>query len=146
MTFSMTCCLIEVFTFISIVIMCILLFIPISIYNSSKRMYGKENRMPVKQGVMYELNLDKSQGPYLSKDIMHSNPKSIALLAGSQIVKSFSTLNQTLKLTETKQKQYDMTLSSIESFSALIKSLEDEIDRNAKCDSKLKVEEFKLRN
>ena len=39
-----------------------------------------------------------------------------------------------------------MTLSSIESFSALIKSLEDEIDRNAKCDSKLKVEEFKLRN
>lgn len=67
-------------------------------------MYGKENRMPVKQGVMYELNLDKSQGPYLSKDIMHSNPKSIALLAGSQIVKSFSTLNQTLKLTETKQK------------------------------------------
>jgi hypothetical protein len=67
-------------------------------------MYGKENKMPVKQGVMYELNLDKSQGPYLSKDIMHSNPKSIALLAGSQIVKSFSTLNQTLKLTETKQK------------------------------------------
>ena len=53
---------------------------------------------------MYELNLDKDQGPYLSKDIMHSNPRSIALLAGSQIVKSFSTLNQTLKLTETKQR------------------------------------------
>ena len=62
-------------------------------------MLGKENRFPVKQGVMYELNLDKDQGPYLSKDIMHSNPKSIALLAGSQIVKSFSTLNQTLKFT-----------------------------------------------
>lgn len=67
-------------------------------------MLGKENRSPTKQGVMYELNLDKDQGPYLSKDIMHSNPKSIALLAGSQIVKSFSTLNQTLKLTETKQR------------------------------------------
>jgi len=62
-------------------------------------MYGKENRIPGKQGAMYELNLDKSQGPYLSKDIMHSNPKSIALLAGSHIVNSFSTLNQTLKLT-----------------------------------------------
>lgn len=67
-------------------------------------MLGKENRSPTKQGVMYELNLDKDQGPYLSKDIMHSNPRSIALLAGSQIVKSFSTLNQTLKLTETKQR------------------------------------------
>lgn len=67
-------------------------------------MYEKENRVPVKQGVMYELNLNKSQGPYLSKDIMHTNPKSIALLAGSQIVKSFSSLNQTLKLTENKQK------------------------------------------
>ena len=62
-------------------------------------MIGKENRIPGKQGVMYELNLDKDQGPYLSKDIMHSNPRSIALLAGSQIVKSFSTLNQTLRLT-----------------------------------------------
>ena len=67
-------------------------------------MIGKENRIPGKQGVMYELNLDKDQGPYLSKDIMHSNPRSIALLAGSQIVKSFSTLNQTLRLTETKQR------------------------------------------
>ena len=67
-------------------------------------MYGKENKAPSKQGVMYELNLDKSQGPYLSKDIMHSNPKSISLLAGTQIVKSFATLNQTLKLTETKQR------------------------------------------
>ena len=95
---------------------------------------------------MYELNLDKDQGPYLSKDIMHSNPRSIALLAGSQIVKSFSTLNQTLKLTETKQRQYDSTLSSIENFTAMIKSLDDEIERNVKVDRRLKVEEGKLRN
>ena len=62
-------------------------------------MLGKENKTPAKQGVMYELNLDKYQGPYLSKDIMHTNPKSIALLAGSQIVKSFTSLNQSLKFT-----------------------------------------------
>lgn len=67
-------------------------------------MYEKENRIPLKQGVMYELNLNKSQGPYLPKDIMHTNPKSIALLAGSHIVNSFSSLNRTLKITETKQK------------------------------------------
>lgn len=109
-------------------------------------MLGKENRIPVKQGVLYELNLEKSQGPYLSKDIMHSNPKSISLLAGSQIVSSFSTLNQTLKLTETKQKEYDNTLSSIENFTALIKSLDDEIAMNMKVDRKLKIEEVKLRN
>lgn len=60
--------------------------------------------MPTKQGVMYGLNLDKEQGPYLSKDIMHSNPRSITLLAGSQIMNSFTSLNQTLKLTENKQK------------------------------------------
>jgi hypothetical protein len=110
------------------------------------KMLGKENRAPFKQGVMYELNLDKDQGPYLSKDIMHSNPRSIALLAGSQIVKSFATLNQTLKLTETKQKEYDLSLSSIESFTATIKNVEDEIERTMKNDSKLKVEEIKLKS
>jgi hypothetical protein len=67
-------------------------------------MFQKENQPPVRQGVMYQLNLDKEQGPFLSKDIMHSNPRSITLLAGSQIMKSFTSLNQTLKLTETKQK------------------------------------------
>jgi hypothetical protein len=67
-------------------------------------MFQKENQPPARQGVMYQLNLDKEQGPFLSKDIMHSNPRSITLLAGSQIMKSFTSLNQTLKLTETKQK------------------------------------------
>ena len=67
-------------------------------------------------------------------------------MAGSQIVSSFSTLNQTLKLTETKQKEYDNTLSSIENFTALIKSLDDEIAMNMKVDRKLKIEEVKLRN
>jgi hypothetical protein len=67
-------------------------------------MFEKENKIPVKQGVLYELTLGKDSGPYLTKDIMHSNPKSIALLAGSQIVKSFASLNQSLNLCETKQK------------------------------------------
>lgn len=67
-------------------------------------MFQKENNPPAKQGVMYQLNLDKEQGPYLNKDIMHSNPRSITLLAGSHIMNSFTSLNQTLKLTETKQK------------------------------------------
>ena len=62
---------------------------------------------------MYELNLDKDQGAYLSKDIMHSNPRSITLLAGSQIMNSFTTLNKTLKLTEAKQKEYSTSLSAI---------------------------------
>jgi len=67
-------------------------------------MFEKENKAPVKQGILYELTLGKDNGPYLTKDIMHSNPKSISLLAGSQIVKSFASLNQSLNLCETKQK------------------------------------------
>ena len=84
-------------------------------------MIGKENKSPTRQGVMYELSIDKDQGPYLTKDIMHSNPKSISLLAGSQIVKSFASLNQTLNLTQNKQKEITQTLSSIDSFSATLK-------------------------
>ena len=67
-------------------------------------MFEKENKAPVKQGVLYQLSLGKDNGPFLTKDIMHNNPKSIAMLAGSQIVKSFASLNQTLNLCETKQK------------------------------------------
>lgn len=105
----------------------------------------KENQLPAKQGVMYELNIDKDQGPYLSKDIMHSNPRSITLLAGSQIMNSFSSLNQTLKLTETKQKEYTQSLSSIESFSAIVQNIEEGIQINLVKDKKLKAEEIKLR-
>ena len=74
-------------------------------YNSSiPEMFEKENHPPTKQGVQYRLPLGKSDGPFLAKDIMHSNPRSIALLAGSNMVKSFGSLNQTLSLCNTKQK------------------------------------------
>jgi hypothetical protein len=67
-------------------------------------MFDKENKQPSRQGVLYELSLGKDNGPYLSKDIMYSNPKSIALLAGSQIVKSFSSFNASMNMSESKQK------------------------------------------
>jgi hypothetical protein len=77
---------------------------------------------------------------------MHSNPRSITLLAGSQIIKSFTTLNQTLKFTDNKQKEFTETLSSIESFKATIKSVEQEIQISISADRKLKMEENKLRH
>ena len=64
----------------------------------------KENKVPTKQGVLYELRLGKESGAYLPKDIMYDNPKSIALLAGSQIVKSFSSLNASMAISENKKK------------------------------------------
>jgi hypothetical protein len=76
-------------------------------------MFEKENKQPCRQGVLYELNLGKDNGPYLSKDIMFSNPKSIALLAGSQIVKSFSSFNACMNVSENKQKEYNQNLSYV---------------------------------
>lgn len=60
--------------------------------------------MPTKQGVLYELRLGKERGAYLPKDIMYDNPKSISLLAGSQIVKSFTSLNASMAISDNKQK------------------------------------------
>jgi hypothetical protein len=60
--------------------------------------------MPVKQGVLFELRLGKESGAYLPKDIMYDNPKSISLLAGTQIVRSFTSLNASMALSGNKQK------------------------------------------
>ena len=43
-------------------------------------MIKKENWPPIKQGVFYQLNLNKNSGPFLSKDIMNNNPISNNLL------------------------------------------------------------------
>jgi len=43
-------------------------------------MIKKENLPPIKQGVFYQLNINKNSGPFLPKDIMHDNPKSNMLL------------------------------------------------------------------
>lgn len=49
-------------------------------------MFKKENRIPSKQGIFYQLPLNKNNGPYLSKDIMYNNPKSNALLTNPDIL------------------------------------------------------------
>ena len=50
-------------------------------------MNRKENQPPTKQGIFYELNLTKNDGPYLCKDIMYNNPKSNNLLLNSCILR-----------------------------------------------------------
>ena len=49
-------------------------------------MSQKENTIPLKQGVFYQLNLSKNNGPFLSKDIMYSNHKSNNLLTNHGIL------------------------------------------------------------
>lgn len=51
---------------------------------------------------------------------MYNNPKSIALLAGSQIVKSFSSLNQSMNICEMKQKEYNQTIGYVENINSTI--------------------------
>jgi len=61
-------------------------------------MLKKENQPPTKQGVFYQLNLNKNNGPYLSKDIMYNNTRSNPLLTTPAILnehkKMVETLNQ----------------------------------------------------
>jgi len=61
-------------------------------------MLKKENQPPTKQGVFYQLNLNKNNGPYLSKDIMYNNTRSNTLLTTPAILnehkKMVETLNQ----------------------------------------------------
>ncbi len=70
---------------------------------------------------------------------MHNNPKSIALLAGTQIVRSFASLNQSMNLSEAKQKEYYQSLTHVDSLSTTIQSLEEEIQLNVGKDRKLKI-------
>jgi hypothetical protein len=70
---------------------------------------------------------------------MHNNPKSIALLAGTQIVRSFASLNHSMNLSETKQKEYYQSLTHVDSLSTTIQNLEEEIQLNVSKDRKLKI-------
>ncbi|CAK94025.1 unnamed protein product (macronuclear) [Paramecium tetraurelia] len=45
---------------------------------------------PSKQGGLYSLNLGQNNGPYLPKDIMLTNQKSLKLLQGDEVSKSVS--------------------------------------------------------
>lgn len=58
----------------------------------------KENIYPTKQGEYYKLNLGTENGPFLIKDIMHSNKSSISLLNGRQVLQSFNSMNSTLNI------------------------------------------------
>ncbi len=46
-------------------------------------MYAQKEELPrpQKQGGLYSLNLGQNNGPYLSKDVMASNQKSLSLVA-----------------------------------------------------------------
>lgn len=47
--------------------------------------FNTENDRPRKQGGLYALDIGKNIGPFLPKDIMPNNPKSISLLVGSEV-------------------------------------------------------------
>lgn len=69
-------------------------------------MLKKENRPPSKQGVFYQLNLNQNNGPFLTKDIMHSNHKSHQMLTTSSSFKTHQSLTSTLsQLTKTSENQ-----------------------------------------
>lgn len=51
-------------------------------------MFNFNSNRPVKQGTKYGLSLGQNDGPYLVKDVMMSNQKSLQLLTGNQIARS----------------------------------------------------------
>ncbi len=77
---------------------------------------------------------------------MYDNPKSIALLAGSQIVKSFSSLNATMAISDNKQKEYSQTLSTVDSIAATIRLVQEDITAAETQSTKLRYEEMRLRH
>lgn len=96
--------------------------------------------------MLYELRLGKETGAYLPKDIMYDNPKSIALLAGTQIVKSFASLNAAMTLTDHKQKEYSQILSSVDSLAAALRALQEDVLVVEGQSSRLRYEETRLRH
>ena len=93
----------------------------------------KENSMPIllnKQGIFYQIPLGKNNGPFLSKDIMHSNPKSISLLTGSEILRFHTSMVNTLHLFEDKstaKSSLGVKTPHIENFASTFKYLEGEL-------------------
>lgn len=51
-------------------------------------MFNFVEQRPTKQGTKYGISLGQNNGPYLIKDMMVSNPKSIQFLTGNQIANS----------------------------------------------------------
>lgn len=59
-------------------------------------MFQKENQIPRKQGAFYQLNLNKNNGPFLSKDIMFTNPRSTTLITNPDILREHQKVAETL--------------------------------------------------
>lgn len=77
----------------------------------------EQSDRPKKQGGLYSLDLGKNIGPFLPKDIMPNNPKSIGLLVGTevrhpimQIVRSHIVMVKSLEETQAKMKKSDSSL------------------------------------
>lgn len=87
-------------------------------------MFKKENLPPVKQGVFYELNLSKNNGPYLSKDIMYNNPRSNNLLTNTAILNEHKKMVETLTQLDKTAKMQHTKDESTENFSAVAKLCE----------------------
>lgn len=61
-------------------------------------MFNFDSNRPTKQGTKYGLSLGQNDGPYLVKDVMMTNQKSVQLLTGNQIAKAgVSTLRNSVK-------------------------------------------------
>ena len=80
--------------------------------------YKKENVPPAKQGVFYQLSLSKNNGPFLSKDIMYSNPKSNTLLSTPSALSKHKKMVETLTQLERTAKMQHSHEEKTENFSA----------------------------
>lgn len=87
-------------------------------------MFKKENHPPTKQGVFYELNLSKNNGPYLSKDIMYNNPRSNNLLTNTAILNEHKKMVETLTQLDKTAKMQHTKDESTENFAAVAKLCE----------------------
>lgn len=78
----------------------------------------------MKQGVFYELNLNKNNGPYLSKDIMYNNPRSNNLLTNHTILNEHKKMVETLTQLEKTAKMQHTKEEKTENFAAIAKMCE----------------------
>lgn len=87
-------------------------------------MLKKENLPPIKQGVFYQLNLNKNSGPFLAKDIMFNNPKSNMLLTNHEMHHEHQKMMETLSHLEKTGKMQPSHETKTESFNTIIQSCE----------------------
>ena len=64
----------------------------------------KENIIPSRQGELYKVNLSQNyfDGPYLKKDIMHNNKRSLALITGQGVLETITHFNNSMTMLQAK--------------------------------------------